>query len=119
MFDFANRLIHENETTFPQITYDDYNTVEKIQHYMEYVESKFDAYLPTITTDELSRKIARTYRSGATSTSTVEDYLVHFFQEEMHHRGEFIALLWQLNVTPPHVGLLQYVTQQTASYIPH
>ena len=79
---------------------------------MERVESKFDVYLPTITIDELSRKIMRTHRSGATTTSTVEDYLVHFFQEEMHHRGEFIALLWQMGVTPPHVGWIQYVNQQ-------
>jgi uncharacterized damage-inducible protein DinB len=113
VFDFANRLIQENETTFPRVTYEDYNTVEKIQHYMERVESKLDAYLPKITTDELSRKIMRTYRSGATTTSTVEDYLVHFFQEETHHRGEFIALLWQMNVTPPHVGWIQYLNQQT------
>lgn len=109
VFDFANRLILESETSFPRINYEDYNTVEKIQQYMERVESKLNAYLSRITSDELTRKITRKYRSGATTTSTVEDYLFHFFQEETHHRGEFIALLWQMNVTPPHVGWIQYV----------
>jgi uncharacterized damage-inducible protein DinB len=109
VFDFANRLLQDNETTFPRVVYDDYNTMEAIQRYMERVESRFDAYLSTLTPDELSRQVTRTYPSGATMTATVEDYLLHFFQEETHHRGEFIALLWQMDVTPPHVGWLQYI----------
>ena len=113
VFDFANRLIQENENTFTKIDYEDYDTVEKIQRYMERVESKFNTYLSRITSDELKRKITRTYRSGTTTTSTVEDYLFHFFQEETHHRGEFIALLWQMNVTPPHLGWIRYINQQT------
>lgn len=112
VFDFANRLLQDNETAFPQIAYDDYKTVEGIQRYMDRVESKFDAYLSTLTPNELSRLITRTYPSGATMTSAVEDYLLHFFQEETHHRGEFIALLWQMDVTPPHVGWLQYVHRE-------
>ena len=113
VFDFANRLIQESENTFTRIDYEDYDTVEKIQQYMERVESKLNTYLSRITSDELKRKITRKYRSGASTTSTVEDYLFHFFQEETHHRGEFIALLWQMNVTPPHLGWIQYVHQQT------
>ena len=113
VFDFANRLIQENENTFTRIDYEDYDTVEKIQRYMKRVESKFNTYLSRITSDELKRKITRTYPSGATTISTVEDYLFHFFQEETHHRGEFIALLWQMNVTPPHLGWIRYINQQT------
>jgi len=26
--------------------------------------------------------------------------------EELHHRGEIIAILWQMNFQPPHMGWL-------------
>ena len=29
---------------------------------------------------------------------------IHVFEEEVHHRGELIALLWQRNVEPPLMG---------------
>lgn len=29
---------------------------------------------------------------------SAEDVLIHFFEEEVHHRGELIALLWQMNL---------------------
>jgi uncharacterized damage-inducible protein DinB len=38
--------------------------------------------------------------------------LLDFFQEETHHRGELIALLWQMDVAPPHMGFIQYARSQ-------
>ncbi len=109
VFDFANRLLQDNEPAFPQIAYDDYPSITAIQQYMERVEAKFNPYVSALTPAELARKVTRTSPSGATTTATVEDYLLHFFQEETHHRGEFIALLYQMEVTPPHMGWLQYL----------
>ena len=36
--------------------------------------------------------------------ATAEDVLIHVFEEEIHHRGELIALLWQMGVEPPQMG---------------
>jgi hypothetical protein len=30
--------------------------------------------------------------------------LIHVFTEELHHRGEIIAILWQMDIQPPDMG---------------
>ena len=79
--------------------------------YLEEVESKANANLRKLTAEELSRRIERKRRDGTVVIATVEDYLIHLFQEETHHRGELLALLWQMNITPPHSGWIQYLNK--------
>ena len=31
---------------------------------------------------------------------------MHVIIEEIHHRGEIIAILWQMNIQPPDMGWL-------------
>ena len=97
--------------SFPRINYDDYESIEKIRQYVDQVESEANKYLSKITPEELSRKIERKRRDGSSNRATVEDYLIHLFQEEIHHIGELIALLWQMGVSPPHIGWLQYINK--------
>ena len=107
---YVNHLI-QGDTAYPRINYDDYDNVEKIGEYLEQVESKANAYLSKVTLEELSRKIERKQRDGSTITVTVEDILIDLFQEETHHRGELIALLWEMDVSPPHMGWTQYLNK--------
>ena len=97
--------------SFPRINYDDYDSIEKIREYLNQVESEANKYLSKITPEELSRKIERKRRDGSSNRATVEDYLIHLFQEEIHHIGELIALLWQMGVSPPHIGWLHYINK--------
>ena len=97
--------------SFSRINYDDYDSIEKIRGYLDSVESEANDYLGTITEEELSRKLEFKMRDGSISTYTVEDWLVTLFEEETHHRGELIALLWQIDVDPPHMGWAQYITR--------
>ena len=106
---YINNLLKGD--TFTRIDFDDYDNVEKIRNYLEQVESKANAYLGKVTPEELSRKIERKRRDGSTIIATVEDYLINTFQEETHHRGELIALLWQMDVNPPHMGWTQYLNK--------
>jgi uncharacterized damage-inducible protein DinB len=108
--EFIYHVIHA-EPTFSQINYDDYESIDKIQAYLGQVESKFNAYLRRLTPEELARNIPRKQRDGSTTIATVEDNLIHLFQEEIHHIGEFIALLWQIDVRPPHIGWIQYLNK--------
>jgi len=107
---YVNHLI-QSDSAYPIINYDDYDNVEKINAYLEQVESKANAYLSKVTPQELARKIERKQRDGTTITVTVENILIDFFQEETHHRGELIALLWQMDVSPPHMGWAQYLNK--------
>jgi len=97
--------------SFPRINYDNYDSIEKIREYVEQVESEANDYLSKVTPEELSRKIEKKQRDGSTTRATVEDYLIHLFQEEIHHIGELVALLWQMDIRPPHMGWLQYINK--------
>jgi len=97
---------------FPNLNFNEYDSIEKITTYLEQVEANVNAYLSKVTPEELSRNIERKIRDGSTIKIPVEQMLLDLFQEDTHHRGEFIALLWQLNVEPPHMGFTQYILTQ-------
>ena len=105
-----NHLI-QGDTAYPRVNNDEYDKVEKMREYLNQVESKANEYLSKVTQEELSRKIERKRRDGTTFTVTVEDILIDLFQEDTHHRGELMALLWQMDVSPPHMGWTQYLTK--------
>ncbi len=107
---YVNNIL-QGDLSFPRINYDDYDSIEKIREYVEQVESKANEYLSKVTPEELSRKIERKRRDKPATLITVEDYLIHLFQEETHHIGELIALLWQIDVRPPHMGWIQYINK--------
>jgi hypothetical protein len=41
----------------------------------------------------------------------VEDVLTNAVLECIHHFGELIALLWQIDVQPPHLGWISYLQE--------
>ena len=112
VMDFYVNHILQGDATYPRINYDDYNNIETINTYLEHVESNVNAYLERVTSLELSRKIERKQRDGSTITMTVEDVLIDLFQEGTHHRGELIALLWQMDVRPPHISWSRYLSSR-------
>lgn len=82
--------------------FDEYKNCSDIQAYMERVENRMHNYLSTMQAQTLSKNYA--IKDDATEKTTVvtaEDILIHVFEEEVHHRGELIALLWQIGVEPP------------------
>ncbi len=111
VLDFLVNHLIQGDTERPSISFDDYDNIEKIRAYLDRVESDANAYLSKITPEELSRVIERKFSDGTVVQVTVEDMLIHFFQEETHHRGEFIALLWQMNIEPPHLGWARYINK--------
>ena len=69
---------------------------------MKQVENRMNKYLNSLSPEDLKRKYeAGDRRKGKIETLTVEDVLVHVFEEEVHHRGELIALFWQMGIKPP------------------
>lgn len=107
--DFIQHLL-QGDISFTRINYDDYYNIERITEYMECIESEFNTYLSKLTPKELSRRVERKERDGTVVVSTVEDNLVHLFQEEIHHIGELMALLWQMDISPPFMGWNQYLS---------
>jgi uncharacterized damage-inducible protein DinB len=94
----------QNENLRSKRKYDEYITFEEVRAYMERVEKRTHGYLDSLRTDGLSKTYMSTDDDGKTSEVTAEDILIHVFEEEVHHRGELIALLWQMSIEPPQMG---------------
>ena len=94
----------QNEKLHSKRKFDEYGTFEEVRAYMEHVEKRMHEYLNSLSTEGLSKTYTATSDGGKTFKITAEDVLIHVFEEEVHHRGELIALLWQMNVEPPPMG---------------
>ena len=84
--------------------FDDYRTMEDVKAYMEQVENRMRKYLESLGSKGVYKNYEVKHDTGETEEATAEDVLIHVFEEEVHHRGEIIALLWQIGVEPPEMG---------------
>ena len=84
--------------------FDEYKTFAEVGAYMEHVETRMRDYLNTLPVGGLQEKYKVKNDLNETVEVTAEDVLIHVFEEEVHHRGELIALLWQMGVEPPLMG---------------
>jgi uncharacterized damage-inducible protein DinB len=88
----------------PKKKYDEYKSFEEVRTYMENVEKRLNDYLDSLPKEGLNRKYVVKDDSGKIMKVSAEDVLIHVFEEEVHHRGELIALLWQIGIEPPAMG---------------
>jgi uncharacterized damage-inducible protein DinB len=107
---YVNQRIQGNAES-PRINIDAYDSIDKVKTYLDRVESNVNRYLSKVTPEELSREVERKFGDGTTAWMTVEDMLIDVFQEETHHQGEFIAILWQMKIEPPHLGWGMYINK--------
>lgn len=105
---YVNHRIRGN-AELPRIHFDDYDSIDKVKTYLDQVESDVNRYLGKVTPEELAKTVELRFKDGTAVQITVEDLLIHLFQEEIHHIGEFIALLWQMNIEPPPLGWAKYI----------
>jgi len=94
----------QNEEVHSRKEFDDYKTIADISEYMRRVETRTHKYLNSLTEQGLMKKYTVRNDAEETIEVTAEDILIHVFEEEVHHRGELIALMWQMNVEPPLMG---------------
>jgi uncharacterized damage-inducible protein DinB len=84
--------------------FDEYRTFDDVRAYMEHVERRMTDYLHSLSSEGLEKTYTITDESHKTVRMKTEDILIHVFEEEVHHRGELIALLWQMGIDPPDMG---------------
>jgi uncharacterized damage-inducible protein DinB len=94
----------QRENLHSKRKYDEYRTFEEVRAYMEHVEKRMLGYLDSLLAGGFSKTYVATCEDDKPIEITAEDVLIHVFEEEVHHRGELIALLWQMNVEPPAMG---------------
>jgi len=93
----------QNDNQRSKKKFEEYKNLKEIGVYMRHVEKRMHDYLEVLSTENLNKKYEG-MRSGKLETLTAEDILVHVFEEEVHHRGELIALFWQMGIEPPLIG---------------
>jgi uncharacterized damage-inducible protein DinB len=88
--------------------FEEYTTLKEIEDYMQKVENRMNKYVKSLSQKDLKKKHdvsgSQTWTEGKREMVTAEDILVHVFEEEVHHRGELIALFWQIGIEPPVIG---------------
>lgn len=93
----------QKESLHSKKDFNEYKSYQDVGAYMEQVEKRIKKYFDSLSTQGLNK----TYKvkcNGDTIEVTAEDVLIHAFEEEVHHRGELIALLWQMGIEPPPMG---------------
>lgn len=88
---------------------EEFLSMDSIRKSAEETEAKTRDYLAKLTSTELERKVKFPRPSTQPMLVRVEDILIHTALENIHHFGELIALLWQMDVEPPHMGWLGYI----------
>ena len=86
--------------------YEKYNSWSLIDNYNFNCISKVNSYLKSLKPKDLYKPVSRINKDGIRRTTMVRDVLIHVMTEELHHRGEIIAILWQMNMQPPDMGWL-------------
>jgi uncharacterized damage-inducible protein DinB len=78
-------------------------TLEEIKRLEKEVDAVVRAYFRDLSKTELDRTYPAPKPAGYSKEIhiTVRDTLLHLLEEEIQHRGELNALLWQQNVDPP------------------
>lgn len=84
--------------------FDEYKSFDDVKRYMELVEKRTREYLGSLSPERLKKEYCVKDDAGKEVKTTTEDVLIHVFEEEVHHRGELIALMWQIDLTPPLMG---------------
>ncbi len=79
----------------------EYKTFQDVKAYMEHVEKEMANYMEMLSPEKLRETYTTTDDNDKPFEVTAEDVLIHVFEDEVHHRGGFIALLWQMGIEPP------------------
>jgi uncharacterized damage-inducible protein DinB len=89
----------QNEDKRSKKKFEEYKTLKEIGAYVRSVERRMNKYVKSLSPEDLTKEYKG--RKNRNEKLTAEDILVHVFEEEIHHRGELIALFWQMGIEPP------------------
>jgi uncharacterized damage-inducible protein DinB len=89
----------QNENQRSKKKFEEYTNLKERGAYMQHVEKRMNDYPETLPPENLKKKYELKGLHGKPEMKTAEGILVHVF-EEVHHRGELIALFWQMGIEP-------------------
>ncbi len=79
------------------------NSIEELESEEARMDPYILSFIEQLTPEDLSRWI-ESPNEGKVLRFNVRSMLWHLVEEELQHRGELNALLWQMNIDPPITG---------------
>jgi len=99
-------------------------TAEQLREHTAAAERRVEAFLAPLRTSDLAREVVCHFpdaggKPGEAERVLIGDILWHMVEEELQHRGELNALLWQMDVEPP-IGTFRLWKESKADgmYVP-
>jgi uncharacterized damage-inducible protein DinB len=77
-----------------------FKNFDEVENYERDLTQKTRRLLGSLSDEELSKEISF---SEGKEKGTVEDILIHAFIDEVAHLGEFVCLMWQMDVKPSYI----------------
>jgi uncharacterized damage-inducible protein DinB len=114
---WINYSIHGLEDPNRPFPYSKYDSWKYIEEYNLKVISKVDNYLSSLTAESLYKPVSRLNKDGIRRNTIAKEVLIHVFTEELHHRGEIIAILWQMDIQPSDMGWLSVMKKTDPIWI--
>lgn len=100
---YSMRGLEDPRRPFP---YASYQKWEDVVSFSDRSTADTERRLSSMEEAGLDAQVWRVNSDGVKRTMKARDVLMHVFTEEVHHRGEIIAMLWQMDVQPPDMGWL-------------
>ena len=90
-------------------------TREEVAEEEREIDSYVMGFVNSLEPNDLRRKMKDQHRGR---TLELRQMLLHMVEEELQHRGEMNALLWQMDVDPPIVGFQDFLRKPRSSASP-
>ena len=84
-----------------------FENIDSIKKYMDEVEAKSRTYVMKLSPAQLDKQFEL-----RKNKFRIEDLLMHIVEEEIHHRGELLCLMWQMDCEPPYKSYISYLLKQ-------
>ena len=75
--------------------------IETLEKYTKEVENENREYLGKLTRKDFDKIFVGDWVQWVQVPVRIEDILMHVVEEEIHHRGELLCLMWQNDMEPP------------------
>jgi uncharacterized damage-inducible protein DinB len=92
--------------------FEDVDSAEAVRSTIETIERKTRRFLDEVETTGRERLVHVVHPDRPPMDFSLNDILTHVATEEIHHRGELIALFWQMDREPPAMTYLSWVRQR-------
>jgi len=97
---------------WPRHDYDkDFHDIEAMRKYVGEVEAESRTYFGKLGIGDFDKLIPYDDDRPIESRVRVEDILMHVVEEEVHHRGELLCLIWQIDIEPPLRDWLDWIAE--------